>query len=101
KVTITDVDNAPNSATVTTTATIAAAKTTHKPHVVHGSARLTGTPSVCVLTPFTMRVKGRQIASVSWSLDGRRLTGKTARRGRQYSARISVKPGRHFVTVRV
>ena len=104
KVTITDVDNTPNSATATTTATVTAtttAKPKHKTHVVHGSARVTGTPSACVLNAFTMQVKGKQISSVAWSLDGRRIGGKTVHRGKQYSARISVSPGTHRVTVKI
>jgi hypothetical protein len=37
---------------------------------------------------------------VSWSLDGNRVSGKTVHRGKQYSARISVSPGGHHLTVK-
>jgi hypothetical protein len=100
KVTITDVDNTPNSATVSTTATVHSPAT--KPaKVVHGRARLSGVPAACTLRPVTADVKGRRISSVRWSLDDRALTGKTVKRGRTYSVRVSVSPGKHHLSAKV
>lgn len=65
------------------------------------SAKLTSVPSACVSSAFNVRVKGTRIASVSFTLDGSRIRGRTIRRGKQYSARISLSPGRHNLTVRV
>jgi hypothetical protein len=96
-VTITDTDNSANTATVTTVATIGES---HAAHTTHATARLTGVPKACVSMPFTAHLKGTAIASVSWSLDGNRVSGKTVHRGKQYSARISVSPGGHHLTVK-
>ncbi len=92
KITIKDKGGA--STTVTSTITIGTT-------VVHGKARLTGVPSACVLRPVTLGVKGRKISSVKFSLDGSQLTTKTVKRGKSYSARTSVSPGGHALSVRV
>jgi hypothetical protein len=72
-----------------------------KKKVHHGKARLSGVPAACVLMPFTARVTGSRIASVSWSLGSHRISGRTVKRGSKYSARISLNPGSHHLTVKV
>jgi hypothetical protein len=54
-----------------------------------------------VRSAFTVRVRGAQIASVSVRLDGAREHTRGVRRGRQYSTRISLSPGKHTLTVHV
>jgi hypothetical protein len=98
-ITVTIKDAGGSSATVTLTVTVAA-KTKAK-HVVHGAATLRGAPQACVLMPFRMQVRGKQIASVTWSVDGHRISGKTMRKGNQYASEISISPGKHTLTVKV
>jgi hypothetical protein len=83
-----------------TTASLSVTITAKKP-VVHGTAKLKGAPAACVLRPFTMQVKGKQISSVTWSVDGHRISGRTVHRGQQYASKISVSPGQHHLTVKV
>ena len=69
-----------------------------------GTARLSG-PSAPVSGPFTVRVTGRAIASVTFSLDGKRLTRVRAKRGRK-AFTITINPrGQthrvHHVTARI
>jgi hypothetical protein len=96
-VTTTIKDAGGSTATARTTVTIAAQ------HVkaARVSARLSSVPTACVSHAFTVRVQGTRIASVRFTLDGRQIGGRTVRRGKQYSARISVAPGRHNLTVKV
>lgn len=81
----------------------ATATTTVSSHVkaARVSARLSSLPVACVSNAFTAHVSGTRIVSVRFLLDGKRVASRTVQRGRQYSARISVTPGRHALTVRV
>jgi hypothetical protein len=65
-----------------------------------GSAALT-TPSACVAKSFVAQVRGRQIASVTMTFDGRGVRVTTVHGGTLYTAAISVPPGAHAVAVRV
>ena len=65
------------------------------------SAKLTGIPAACVLAPFVARVTGSEISTVTWYLDGERVSGRALRRGTRYAASISAPPGKHELTVRV
>jgi hypothetical protein len=65
------------------------------------SATLTGMPAACASARFTIRVIGNAISSVAWSLDGRKITGRTRHRGIRYDASITLSPGRHKLEVRV
>ncbi len=95
KVTVRIKDKGGSSATATLSVTVGTKA------VVHGAATVKGTPRACVLMPIQMQVRGRQIASVKWSLDGHRITGKTVHKGNQYAAQISISPGQHTVAVKV
>lgn len=64
------------------------------------SAKLSSLPA-CVSGAFVSRVSGKRIASVRFTLDGKKQRTRTVQRGRQYSARISVVSGRHGLTVQV
>jgi hypothetical protein len=71
---------------------------------VRGRARLSG-PSGCVPQPFRATVRGRQIRSVTFFLDGKRVARRTAR-GNQRSFSVRIRPssvglGVHRVTARV
>jgi hypothetical protein len=65
------------------------------------SATLSGVPAGCVRGPFTVKVTGLGISSVTWSLDSKRIRGASVRPGDQYAARIRLSPGRHQLTVNV
>lgn len=65
------------------------------------ATRLTGIPKVCVRARFTARVTGEAIAGVKWSLDRRRVRGRTVHQGRSYAASVRTRPGDHRLTVTV
>jgi hypothetical protein len=92
KTTIRDAGGSSATATTSVSIQVKAAKV---------SARLSSVPSACVSRAFTLSVHGTRIASVTFTLDGSRVSGRTVRRGKQYSARISVSPGRHSLAARV
>ena len=100
-ITTTIKDAGGSTATATTTVTIPAVQVKAATKVKHGSASLAGIAAACVRAPFTVQVRGSQIASVRFTLDGARLRTKTVNRGKQYSARISVSRGAHTLTVQV
>ncbi len=83
--------------TVTTTSKVILASTPGPT----GSAKLTGAPAACVLMPVNLSVKGKQIASVTWFVNGRKVKGRTVKRGTSYSVRIPVSAGAHHITVKV
>jgi hypothetical protein len=70
------------------------------PTPLPGHARLT-TPSECVAGWLMARVTGKAISGIRWSLDGKRIEGRTVRRGRRYSAMITLTPGPHRLAVKV
>jgi hypothetical protein len=92
-VTIKDKGGSTTTASESVTIKIAAA--------VHGTARLSGVPLICVTRAFTLRIIGKRISSVKWLVDGQRITGRTVHPGTKYSARISAVPGIRHVTVKV
>jgi hypothetical protein len=65
------------------------------------TAKLTGIPAGCASAPFTVRVTGRGISSVTWRLGSRRIKGRTIVPGTWYAARIRLSQGRHRLTVTV
>jgi hypothetical protein len=67
------------------------------PPVIHGTSKLAGVARAraCVRTATTLHVKGRRITSVTWFVNGKKIRGKTVRRGTSYSARIATSPGSH------
>jgi hypothetical protein len=65
-----------------------------------GSAQLTGTPLVCART-LSPRVDGRDISSVTWSLDGRPIRGRSEDPGTRYAVSITLSPGAHELTAKV
>jgi hypothetical protein len=65
------------------------------------SATLTGIPAGCVSAPFTVRVTGLGISSVTWRLGSRPITGHSIHSGTRYTARIRLPPGSHTLTVKV
>lgn len=65
------------------------------------SATLTGVRAGCVSAPFTVRVTGLGISSVTWSLGSKRIKGRRIRRGSRYAANIRLSPGTHKLTVKV
>ncbi len=69
--------------------------------VVRGHASVAGIGAACVRGSFAVHVRGAQIASVRFTLGGARLHTTTVSRGKNYSARISVSPGAHTLTVTV
>jgi PKD domain len=94
-VTVTIKDAGGSTVTATSTITIVA------PLVRHGTARLTGIPAACTLSAFRVRVRGRLISSVGFSLGRVHLRTRTVHRGTQYVAVVSLSPGTHRLTVRV
>lgn len=92
KTTIKDAGGSTATATTTIAAQVQAARV---------SARLSSVPRACVTRAFTLRVHGTRIASVRFTLDGRRLASRTVHRGTEYSARIAAHPGSHSLTVRI
>jgi hypothetical protein len=76
---------------------IALQSTTGQP----AAATLSGIPVACILAPFTARVQGSRISTVTWLLDGTRITGQTIKHGVRYAASIRVAPGSHHLTVLV
>ena len=64
-------------------------------------AELAATPTACARISFTAQLRGADIASVRWSLDGKQIGARTVRRGQRYSAAVDVSPGRHRLAVRV
>ena len=70
------------------------------PTLKPGSPQLTSTPSVCVRT-LSLRVDGRDISSVIWSLDGRSIRGRSEHPGTRYAVSIRLSPGAHDLTVEV
>jgi hypothetical protein len=99
-VVVTIKDAGGSTATATLSVTVKATPKKPKP-VVHGTAKLKGAPAACVLMPFSMQVKGKQISSVKWSVDGHRISGRTVHKGKQYATEISISPGKHGLTVKV
>ena len=97
-VTITDTDASSNNATVSSTANIKAKQAVKAARV---SAKLARVPSACVSNAFTARVQGTRIASVRFTLDGRRMSSTTVKRHQKYSGRIRVTPGHHTLTVKI
>jgi hypothetical protein len=95
KVTVTIKDAGGSTVTVTSTITIKATV------VAHGTARLTGIPGACTLRGFRVRIKGKLISSVTFVLGGSRLHTRVVHKGSQYSAVISLSPGKHRLTVKV
>jgi PKD repeat protein len=87
-----------STATATTTVTIPAVKAAT---VVRGHASLAGIGAACVRRPFTVHVRGAQIASVRFTFGRVRLHTTTVHRGKDYSARIAVSHGGHTLTVNV
>jgi hypothetical protein len=85
-----------STATAKTTVTIP----TQHVKAARVSARLSSAPA-CVSGAFVSRVSGTRIASVRFTLDGRNARTRTIQRGKRYSARMSVSPGRHSLTVNV
>lgn len=65
------------------------------------SAKLTGVRAGCASAPFTLRVTGLGIASVTWRLDSRRIKGRSIHPGTRYAARFRLTPGRHMLSVEV
>ena len=66
-----------------------------------GHAALHRTPTSCIEHRFAPLVRGKKIATVRWSLDGRPLRGQTLRPSRSYSTRIKLTPGRHVLIATV
>jgi hypothetical protein len=94
-VTIKDVGGSTATATTKVAAQVQAAK------VKRGVAHLAAVPLACVRGPFTVRIRGAQIASVSVTVDGARKHTTAVHRGKQYSAQLSVSPGAHTLTIHV
>jgi hypothetical protein len=70
--------------------------------VVHGTAHLSGvSAAACVHSPHTLFVRGRRIASVTWTVNGQKISGRIVHKGTLYSATISSSPGAHHVAVHV
>lgn len=65
------------------------------------SATLTGIRAGCASTPFTVRVTGLGIASVTWTLGSQPIHGHSIRAGTRYAARIRLSPGSHRLVVKV
>jgi hypothetical protein len=65
------------------------------------SARLTGTPARCASDRFTLHLRGIEISSVVWSLDGKRVSGHRVDRGTLYVVSFRLSPGRHKLNVKV
>jgi protocatechuate 3,4-dioxygenase beta subunit len=63
-------------------------------------ARLRG-PARCVTRPFRVRVDGRGIASVVWSIDGRVVRRQTARDARAGTFTLRVRPSKRGYATRV
>lgn len=95
KVTVRVKDAGGSTATVTVTPGAVKAQA-----VKRGRARLSA-PRACVARAFSVQIRGVQIASVMFSLDGVKMPGRAVHRGRVYSVRIAVDPGRHTLTARV
>ncbi|HLY50807.1 MAG TPA: hypothetical protein VKR21_16585 [Solirubrobacteraceae bacterium] len=93
--TIKDKGGASAKATVKISAQVKAAK------VKRGSAHVAAVPTACVRSSFTMQVRGTQIASVRVTLDGRAEHTRAVHRGKLYTTRMAVSPGRHAMTVHV
>ena len=64
------------------------------------TAQLTGVPVRCARAPFKVSVTGDAISSVAWSLDGRKIKGRTLRPGTRYAASVGISPGTHKVKSR-
>lgn len=88
RITVKIVDDGGSAAIVTDTVSF----------VVHGTAKLRGVPAACVASPVTLQVVGRRIASVTWSVNGARISGKKIHARTRYSARIASSSGAHRVT---
>lgn len=91
-ITIKDAGGSTTTATVTIAAAVKAARV---------SAKLSSVPTACVSSAFTARIQGTRIASVRFTLDGRRMTSTTVHRHRQYTSRVRVSPGHHALTVKI
>lgn len=65
------------------------------------SATPGGIPPGCVRAPFTAHVSGIAISTVTWSLDGKRIKGKTVRPGARYIATIAPRAGAHHLAIHV
>jgi hypothetical protein len=65
------------------------------------SATLTGVRAGCASAPFTVRVTGLGISSITWRLGSRAIKGHSIRSGTRYAARIRLSPGSHKLTVKV
>jgi hypothetical protein len=65
------------------------------------TAKLSRVPVPCASARFTMHVTGTGISSVAWSLDSKRIRGRSIDRGTRYVASVRVSPGRHKLIVKV
>ena len=95
--TITEVSDAVNTASAVSTATV----TSSAVKAGHASLNFAGLHGICSAGAFNARVKGTQIASVKFYLDGKRIKGHTVHRGREYSARVVFSGGKHHLTAKV
>lgn len=101
KSTIVDVDNTPNTASASTTAKIVSPS--HPPHVeaAHATLKLNGIHGTCAARRARVQINGARISSVKFMLDGKQIKARTVHRGREYTAEIPLKTGRHHLTVKV
>jgi hypothetical protein len=64
-------------------------------------AKLSGVPAACTLRAFTVTLSGAQISTVTFLLDGTRVSARTVHRGARYTGLIALRPGSHRLTAKV
>jgi hypothetical protein len=65
------------------------------------TAKLTGIPAGCTRGRLTLHLRGVEISSVVWSLDGKTVRGHRVDRGALYAASLRLSPGRNKLNVKV